>query len=53
MVDVSLKSGTKGRFEITLDDQLLFSKAKLGRFPRDGEIVALMRASLGPPLDWR
>jgi selT/selW/selH-like putative selenoprotein len=53
MVDVSLKSGTRGRFEVTLDDRLLFSKAKLGRFPRNGEILELMRESLGPPLDWR
>jgi predicted Rdx family selenoprotein len=53
MVDVSLKSGTKGRFEVTLDDRLLFSKANLRRFPRDGEITGLMQETLGPPLDWR
>lgn len=53
MIDVSLKSGTRGRFEVTLDDQLIFSKATLGRFPRDGEIRELMGARLGPALDWR
>ncbi len=36
MVDVSLRSGSKGRFEVTLDDQLIFSKVTLRRFPRPG-----------------
>jgi selT/selW/selH-like putative selenoprotein len=52
-VDVSLKSGSKGRFEVTLDDTLIFSKLKLHRFPRNGEILKLAEPALGPPLDWR
>ena len=39
MIDVSLRTGSKGRFEVTLDDQLIFSKVKLHRFPNPGEIV--------------
>lgn len=53
MIDVSLRSGSKGRFEVTLDDQLIFSKVKLKRFPRPGETVALAEPTLGPPIAWR
>jgi selT/selW/selH-like putative selenoprotein len=53
MIDVSLRSGSKGRFEITLDDRLIFSKAKLRRFPRSGEIRQLAEPTLGPPIAWR
>ena len=53
MIDVSLRSGSKGRFEVTLDDHLIFSKAKLGRLPNKGEILKLAGPTLGPHLDWR
>jgi hypothetical protein len=38
---------------VTIDDQLIFSKAKLGRFPHKGEILKLAEPIVGPPLDWR
>jgi selT/selW/selH-like putative selenoprotein len=53
MIDVSLRSGTKGRFEVTLDDRLIFSKASLKRFPKKGEIIKLVEPTLGPAIDWR
>jgi selT/selW/selH-like putative selenoprotein len=53
MIEVSLRSGTKGRFEVALDDQLIFSKAKSKRFPNKGEILKLAEPTLGPPIDWR
>jgi selT/selW/selH-like putative selenoprotein len=53
LIEVSLRSGTKGRFEVTLDEQLIFSKASMNRFPRKGEIKKLAEPTLGPPLDWR
>lgn len=53
MVDVSLKTGTKGRFEVSLDDRLVFSKAKLKRLPESGEILKLAEPVLGRPIDWR
>ena len=53
MIEVSLRTGSKGRFEVTLDDQLLFSKARLKRFPENGEILKLAEPMLGPPIDWR
>ena len=53
MIDVSLRSGSKGRFEVTLDDQLIFSKVKLHRFPNRGEILKRAEPALGPPIAWR
>jgi selT/selW/selH-like putative selenoprotein len=53
MIDVSLRTGSEGRFEVALDDQLIFSKAKLHRFPNRGEILKLAEPMLGPPIDWR
>ena len=53
MIEVSLRSGSKGRFEVTLDDRLIFSKVKLGRFPKPGEIRDLTEPTLGPPIAWR
>jgi selT/selW/selH-like putative selenoprotein len=53
MIDLSLRTGSKGRFEVTLDDQLVFSKVKLHRFPRPGEILKLAEPVFGPPIAWR
>jgi predicted Rdx family selenoprotein len=50
---VELASGSKGRFEVTLDGDLLFSKATLNRHAGPGEVEALVEGRLGPPLDWR
>lgn len=53
MIEVSLRTGSKGRFEVALDDQLIFSKVKLRRFPNRGEILGLAEPVLGPPIAWR
>ncbi len=53
MEEVGLRAGTKGRFEVSLDGQLLFSKAKLGRKPTPGEIRGLLEPIVGPPQNWR
>ena len=53
MIEVSLRTGSKGRFEVALDDQLIFSKVKLRRFPNRGEILTLAEPVLGPPIAWR
>lgn len=50
---VELQSGSSGRYEISLDGELLFSKKAEGRFPRPGEVARLFEAKLGPALDWR
>ena len=43
-VDSELTAGHGGVFEVTIDGDLLFSKKSLGRFPDDGEVLALLRA---------
>ncbi len=50
---VDLKTGTKGRFEVELDGEPIFSKAELRRFPNQGEVVKLLRPRLGAPGHWR
>jgi predicted Rdx family selenoprotein len=50
---VRLESGDHGRFEVTLDGELVFSKAGLGRHAKKGEIIRLFEDKLGQPLSWR
>lgn len=50
---VQLNSGTKGRFEVTLDGELIFSKAALGRHAEPGEVKQEVARRLGKPLVWR
>ena len=50
---VELQSGSSGRFEISLDGELVFSKKASGRFPAPGEVVGLFEKKLGPALEWR
>ena len=45
--DVELVKSGGGVFEVTVDDQLVFSKKALGRFPEQGELKGL--ATGGPP----
>jgi predicted Rdx family selenoprotein len=42
---------SKGRFEVTLDDELIFSKAMLGRHANPGEIASTVRERLGPEIE--
>jgi len=37
-----------GVFEVTLDGELIFSKAALGRHAEAGEVASLLRDRLGP-----
>ena len=38
---------SKGRFEVTVDDDLIFSKAALGRHAKPGEVANLVRKRIG------
>jgi selT/selW/selH-like putative selenoprotein len=53
MRTVDLQSGDHGRFEVTLDGKLVFSKAAAHRFPKPGEMTRIIETTLGPPLQWR
>ncbi len=41
---------SSGRFEVTLDGELIFSKAALGRHAEPGEVAALVRDRIGPEI---
>lgn len=43
-VESTLVRGSGGIFEISADGELLFSKKKLGRFPKPGEVEELLTA---------
>lgn len=45
---LELVPSTGGRFEVSLDGELLFSKAATGRHAKPGEIAELFRSRLGP-----
>lgn len=40
---VDLFKTTGGVFEIDIDDDRIFSKIKLGRFPEDGEVLHILK----------
>ena len=50
IAEVQLIPSSGGRFEVKLDDELLFSKAKLKRHAEPGEIAQLVEARLGAPI---
>lgn len=50
---VSLRTGTKGRFEVSLDGELIFSKVASGRHAEPGEVRSEVERRIGKPLDWR
>jgi len=41
-VEAQLIEGSGGVFEVTLNNSLIFSKKKLGRFPHDNEIEDIL-----------
>jgi selenoprotein W-related protein len=45
---VDLIPSSKGRFEVILDGELIFSKASLGRHAQPGEIAKIVRERIGP-----
>ena len=47
---IELVPSSKGRFEVMLDGELIFSKAKLGRHAKPGEVADLVRARVGPEI---
>lgn len=47
---IDLIPASKGRFEVTIDGELVFSKAALGRHAEPGEVVALAREKMGPEI---
>jgi selT/selW/selH-like putative selenoprotein len=48
---IELLPSSKGRFEVTLDGDLIFSKASVGRHAKPGEVAALVRERIGPEIE--
>jgi selenoprotein W-related protein len=48
---IELIPSSKGRFEVTVDGELVFSKATLGRHAEPGEVAGLVRDRLGPEIE--
>jgi len=44
---VTVVPSDSGRFEVSLDGQLIYSKLETGRHAQPGEIVGLIQESLG------
>ena len=42
-IEPHLIKGTNGVFDVVVDGELIFSKHKVGRFPRDEEVLTLLR----------
>jgi len=42
-VEITLREGSKGIFDVKKDGKLIFSKYQTGRFPHAGEINSLLR----------
>lgn len=43
---VTIEPSSGGVFEIYLNDELIYSKKQLGRFPEPGDVVQRIRAKL-------
>jgi selenoprotein W-related protein len=41
---------SRGRFEVSLNDELIFSKAQLGRHAKPGEVSGLVEDRIGSPV---
>jgi selenoprotein W-related protein len=48
--DVRLIPSSKGRFEVILDGELIFSKTELKRHANAGEVAGLVEKKLGAPI---
>jgi selenoprotein W-related protein len=53
VASLELVPSSGGVFEVTLDGELIFSKAALGRHAEPGEVTALLRDRLGPGVGGR
>ena len=50
---VELRTGTHGVFLVHLDDEVVFDKKEVRRFPKKGELAQKLRPILGEPPAWR
>ena len=48
ITDLHLVMGDTGVFDVTVDGNLIYSKAETGRHAEDGEVLALFADLMGP-----
>lgn len=48
--ELVLVPASGGRFEVTLDGEVVFSKKEIGRHAEPGEVVGLLRSRIGAEL---
>lgn len=48
---LTLVMGSKGVFDVAVDGETIFSKAKEERFPETGEILTLFEQAVGKPVE--
>jgi selT/selW/selH-like putative selenoprotein len=45
---VEVVTGADGIFDVHVDDELVFTKSMLGRYPQPDDVVPLLRKKLAP-----
>ncbi len=50
IAEIQLIPSSKGRYEVIVDGELVFSKASLKRHAEPGEVAGLVEKLLGPPI---
>ena len=45
---VEVVTGVGGVFDVHVDDELVFTKSMLGRYPDPDDVLPLLREKLGP-----
>ena len=50
---IELRTGSKGVFKISVDGEIVYDKARSGRFPRPQEVTQAVQPHLGERLEWR
>jgi predicted Rdx family selenoprotein len=51
IADLTLVTGSKGVFDVTVDGDLIYSKHAVGRHAEPGEVLRLFRARIGPDVE--
>jgi Rdx family protein len=46
-IPTSIKMGSPGSFDVSLNGERIFSKKQIGRMPQQGEIILLLQAKAG------
>ncbi len=46
--EITVKTGTKGVFDVKVDDTMIYSKHDTGRHAEEGEVLELFKQHIGP-----